>query len=197
MLDYMSRIGPSEKHDMNNVLEVFTNKSTEFMQEYGGSASWVLNLNKAENLEYCVCCRNDIRPREDDPGKRAEARNEAFLVGKVSGFEFVERQNGRDRYLIKFSHFAAVSVPDFRDAGRRNPVAYSNIEGCIARGLDIDGLNFEPMPAPTKIYSRTPKASEDPAGDAGRPGLSIAEAKEGLSLYFDVPVEAIQISITA
>lgn len=179
-----------------NVVEVFTNKSSDFMLDYGGSASWVMSLSSASALVYCVCCRNDARPREDDRGDRPERRNEAFLVGKVSGIEFVERQNDRDRYLIRFSEYAEVSVPNFRDGTTRNPVVYSDVEHCRVRGLDLDALDFKPMSSPTKRYSRHGSHAMESTPDAQRPGLSMAEAKKGLALYFNVPVEAVQITIS-
>src|SRR5438132_1473009 len=114
--------------DLRSVVEVFTNKSTEFMLEHGGSASWVMSVSKAPRLEYCICCRNDVLPREDDQGDRPERRNEAFLVGRVRGIELVERQNNRDRYLIEFSEYAEVSVPHFRHGSIRNPVVYSDVD---------------------------------------------------------------------
>lgn len=177
-----------------NVVEVFTNKSRDFMLDYGGSASWVMSVKSASAVDYCVCSRNDERPRDDDRGDRPERRNEAFLVGKVSGIEFVERENDRDRYLIKFSEYAEVSVLDFRDGGTRNPVVYSDVDHCRVRGLDIEALDFKPMPTPTKRYLRHGSQAVGP--EAQRPGLSMAEAKEGLAVYFNVPVDAVQIIIT-
>jgi len=180
--------------DLRSVVEVFTNKSTEFMLEHGGSASWVMSVSKAPQLEYCICCRNDVRPREDDRGARPEGRNEAFLVGRVSGIELVERQNGRDRYLIVFSEYAEVSVPNFRHGSIRNPVVYSDVDACKRRGLDINALDFKPMPTPTKPYVRLGHSSvESSPGERG--GLSIAQAKERLAAYYDTPVEAIEITI--
>lgn len=179
-----------------NVVEVFTNKSKDFMLEHGGSASWVLSLDSASTLEYCVCCRNNVRPREDDRGERPEDRNEAFLVGKVSGIEFVERQNDRDRFLIKFSEYAEVSVPNFREASIRNPVVYHDLAECRRRGLDIESLRFHRAPAPTQHYERHDRDKAQAALHIDRRGLTIAEAKEGLAVYFDVPVNAIQITIS-
>lgn len=180
---------------IRNVVEVFTNKSRAFMLDYGGSASWVIGSASAANLTYCVCCRNDDRPREDDHGARPERRNEAFLVGKVSGIELVERQNDRDRYLIRFSEYAEVSVANFRNATIRNPVVYSDLDDCSRRGLNIGALDFKPMPAPTKHYERpSPRRTRT---EARVQGLTIAEAKRGLAIHFDVPVEAVQITITA
>jgi hypothetical protein len=165
------------------------------MLDYGGSASWVLSQESAAALQYCVCCRNDVRPREDDRGDRSEDRNEAFLVGKVSGIEFVERENNRDRYLIKFSEYAEISVPDFRDGATRNPVVYHDLEECRRRGLDIAALKFQPMPEPTRRYSRAGRGDTSER-DTARKGLTIAEAKAGLALHFEVPVDAIQITVS-
>ncbi|MEA2999957.1 MAG: hypothetical protein QOK17_1790 [Sphingomonadales bacterium] len=178
-----------------SVVEVFTDKSVDFMLEYGGSASWVLSVSSAAEIEYCVCTRNDQRPREDDGGDRPERRNEAFLVGKVSGIELVERQNDRDRYLLKFSEFAEVSVPNFRPGTTRNPVAYSDPGDCARRGLDIGKLAFKPMPVASKTYARLSDNDRRIAPNHG-PGLSIAEAKAGLSIRFGVPIDAIQITIS-
>jgi hypothetical protein len=177
-----------------NVVEVFTNKSKDFMLEYGGSASWVISTSSAAAVDYCVCCRNDERSRDDDRGRRPEERNEAFLVGKVSGIEFVERVNDRDRYLIRFSEYAEVSIPGFRPGSMRNPVLYSDVEDCRRRGLIIEALEFKPMPEPTKRYER--QSVERPAETRSPKGLTIAEAKQGLALHFNVPIDAVQITIS-
>jgi hypothetical protein len=50
------------------------------------------------------------------------------------------------------------------------------------------------MPEPTKSYQRS--LSKSPAGQVDREGISIAEAKAGLAIYFDVPVDAINITIS-
>ena len=154
-----------------------------------------MSVSKAPRLEYCVCCRNDVLPREDDQGDRPESRNEAFLVGKVSGIELVERQNNRDRYLIKFSEYAEVSVPGFRHGSIRNPVVYSDVDQCRRRGLDISKLSFKPMPTPTKPYSRLGQTSGGASRAVERRGLSITEAKAGLAVYYEVPLEAIEVTI--
>lgn len=176
-----------------NVIEVFTNKSVDFMLDYGGSASWVINRKKAGQIEYCICTRNDAVPREDDDGSRDEERNEAFLVGRVSGISFVENQNDRDRYLIKFSHFAEVSVPDFRKSMLRNPVSYSSVEECRERGLDISSLQFEKMPEPTQTYERKSARINKPELSAAP--LTIGEAKSRLAESLGISTDCIEIVI--
>ena len=178
------------------VAEVFTNKSKELILETGGSASWVLAEKTARILAYCVCCRNPDRSRDEDDGDRPEKRNEAFLVGKVSGVEFVERLNDRNRYLIKFSEYAEVSIRDFRSGSVRNPVVFGSRESCLIRGLDIDALDFQPMPAPVKRYTGHGLQAIEIGSSTGEAGLSIEQAKEGLAARYKVPVSAIQITIT-
>ena len=56
-----------------NVIEVFTNKSREFMLSYGGSASWAISTKSAAGLDYCICCRNDERPREESRADKQQA----------------------------------------------------------------------------------------------------------------------------
>lgn len=178
------------------VVEVFTNKSKDLMLAYGGSASWVMSVGRADSIIYCVCCRNPEIARDEDTGERGEARNEAFFVGKVSDIVFVERQNERDRYFIKFSEYAEVSVPNFRAGSLRNPVLYSDVDACRVRGLDIDALDFKPMPEPTRFYDGDTSRPPAVSGVSDIRPLSIAEAKAGLALKHDVPVSSIQIIIT-
>jgi hypothetical protein len=178
------------------VAEVFTNKSKDLILETGGSASWVLAEKTAKILDYCVCCRNPDRSRDDDSGDRPERRNEAFLVGKVSGVEFVERLNDRNRYLIKFSEYAEVSIPDFRSGSLRNPVVFGSRESCRIRGLDIDALKFKPMPEPTKRYTGHGLKAIEIGSNISEAGLSVEQAKDGLAARYKVPVSAIQIIIT-
>jgi len=138
------------------------------------------------NVEYVVCTRNSDHRWDDECGPRPEPHNSAFMVGKVSGLKKVDRQNDRDRYLIQFSEYALANVPNFRSGSTRNPVTYSDVLQCKDElGLDIEALDFIPMPQTTTIE-----------GSHSKRGLSIAEAKEGLALFFNVPVESVQITIS-
>jgi hypothetical protein len=168
------------------VLVVFTAKTVEQMLELGGSQSWVINPQSMRNVEYVVCTRNSDHRWDDECGPRPEPHNSAFMVGKVSGLKKVDRHNDRDRYLIQFSDYALVEVPNFRSGSLRNPVTYSDVLQCKDElGLDIEALHFMPMPKSTETEARQPKK-----------GLTIAEAKEGLSIFFGVPVESVQINIS-
>ena len=174
--------------DSTGVLVVFTAKSVNQMLDLGGSQSWVLNEKSMRGVEYVVCTRNADRQYEEECGVRPEQHNSAFLVGRVSGLKKVERRHDRDRFLVEFSDYALVEVPSFRDGSTRNPVIYSDIGQCRENGLDISSLKFSPMPGRDGSYEAT-------ASTSAKKGLSIAEAKEGLSIFFGVDPENIQITI--
>src|SRR5437868_5917262 len=104
----------------DGVLVVFTAKTVAQMLAYGGSQSWVINPKSMARVKYVVCTRNSDHQWDDECGPRTEAHNAAFMVGKVSGLRKVAHENDRDRYLIEFSDYALVEVPNFRSGSTRN-----------------------------------------------------------------------------
>jgi hypothetical protein len=176
--------------DTDGVLVVFTAKTIEQMLNNGGTQSWVLNPRSMNGVRYVVCTRNADPAYDEECGVRPEPHNSAFMVGIVSGLKKVDHRNDRDRYLVEFSDYALVAVAGFRHGSSRNPVTYSDTGQCRDNGLDLAGLEFQPMPRGDGRLNRVP-------GTASGGGLSISQAKEGLSIFFDVPVESIQIIISA
>lgn len=174
------------------VLVVFTAKSVSQIFEHGGSQSWVLNEKSMRNVEYVVCTRNSDHQYDEECGVRTEDHNAAFLVGKVSGMKKVDNRHDRNRYLIEFSEYALVKEANFRSGTSRNPVTYSDVGQCRQNGIDIVNLAFMPMPAaePDNQFEQDDKIS------TGKKGFSIPEAKEGLAIFFGVPPENIQITIS-
>jgi hypothetical protein len=71
-------------------------------------------------------------------------------------------------------------------------VTYSDVGQCKGNGLDIESLDFKPMPEIIPDIASASTASSPTT----KKGLSIAEAKEGLSAFFGVPVESVQITIS-
>jgi hypothetical protein len=104
-------------------------------------------------------------------------------VGKIR--DVVSAPNSEGRYLIQFSEYAQVNIPDAWK-GDRNPVKYTSLEEI---GIDPTSLKWEPMPAPVE-----PATSGVIAPTAVAP-LTMADAKNGLALTFGVPPEAIEITI--
>lgn len=176
----------------NDALIVFTAKSTALIHKQGGTSSWVLSPASMRDVRHVVCTRNTGRELDEEDAPRTEAHGEAFLVGKVSGLKQVKVENNRKRYLVKISEYARVSVPDFWTHDR-NPTRYTDTGSLQKRGIDVDKLDWLPMPDGDGVIGVMPhpEAVAAPASE----GLTIAQAKHGLSVKFGIPEEAIQIVI--
>jgi len=161
---------------------VFTAKSVERILQEGGTSSWRLDRNHARQCVYAVCTRN----ANADWVEGSEAHHSAFLVGKVR--EVVPSPDHADRFLVQFSEYALVDVPDVWK-GDRNPVKYTPLEGLA---IDFSKLKWEPMPAAT---ATEPSAATREVKTAGARPLTMSEAKNGLALTFGVKPEAIEITI--
>lgn len=181
---------------------VFTFKSIERLMREGGTSSWHLNRNNAKHCAYAVCTRNTKRedeaadlledPAQLDDAPKTEAHRSAFLVGKISNIVLCPRHGSATppRYLLQFSEYARVNVPDAWK-GDRNPVKYGTLK---ALGIDPSTLKWEPMPASRASAPAPPSASEKATGNTPGP-LTMAEAKKGLALTFGVSPEAVEITI--
>lgn len=159
---------------------VFTAKSIERILREGGTSSWRLDRNHARRCTFAVCTRNAHADWVEGP----EAHHSAFLIGKVS--DVVPSPDHKGRYLIQFSEYARLNIPEIWK-GDRNPVKYDTLEEL---GIDFSTLRWEPMPASPRA---TPEFIPLKGTDVGP--LTMAEAKTGLALTFGVPPEAIEITI--
>lgn len=167
---------------------VFTAKSIERILEEGGTSSWRLDRNHARHCVFAVCTRNAHANWVEGP----EAHHAAFVVGKIRDVvpcpPTPENNEGaKNRYLIQFSEFARVNIQDVWK-GDRNPVKYTTLENL---GIDPATLQWEVMPEPANVSKGVGQISSP-----GRPQpLTMAEAKRGLALTFNVAPEAIEITI--
>ncbi len=167
---------------------VFTAKSFERILREGGTSSWRLDRNHARRCPYAVCTRNAHAGWVEGP----EAHHSAFLIGRIS--DVVRCPQTPERYLIQFSEFARVDIADIWQ-GDRNPVRYGTLEDL---GIDPEKLTWEKMPAvPAVIPYMSTEIEDDEAELPPGPvrGLSMAEAKQGLALTFNVPPSSIEITI--
>jgi hypothetical protein len=165
------------------VIVVFTAKSVETLLEEGGTSSWRLDRNHARQCPFAICTRNAYADWVEGP----EDHHSAFLVGKVKNVTPSPTMEGR--YLIQFSQFARVSLPDVWQ-GDRNPVKYSTLE---ILGIDPSTLKWEAMPENPSVPKPTREVKSNESLSA-QP-LTMAEAKKGLALTFGVAPEAIEITI--
>jgi len=168
---------------MRNTIVVFTAKSTQHILQEGGTSSWRLDRNHARQCVFAVCTRNAKAYWVEGP----EPHHSAFLVGKVSDVVPCPKREGR--YLVQFSEYARVSVPNVWN-GARNPVKYSSLQDL---GIDPLGLKWEPIQPLGEPPECTPQATRINASSP----LTVTEAKRGLALTFGVSPEAIEIIIRA
>jgi hypothetical protein len=158
---------------------VFTAKSVNRLLREGGTSSWRLDRNHARQCAFAVCTRNAYADWVEGP----EDHHAAFLVGKVK--DVVPSPEHKDRYLVQFSRYALVKIPDVWK-GDRNPVKYSSLKEL---GIDPATLKWEEMP----------ESTESPLAGSNAPAvaspLTIPEAKRGLALTFGVRPDAIEITI--
>lgn len=166
---------------MNKAVIVFTGKSVARILREGGTSSWVLDANRAAGADFVVCTRSGVDWREGH-----EPQGSAFLVGKVSG---VVPDPTPGRYLIRFSEYAIVSIPEVWQ-GWRNPVHYAAVEDF---GIDPAKLDFQPMHAVNAANGED--APSEPVGDENP--LTIEQAKAGLAITFGVAPSQIEITIRA
>lgn len=162
----------------DNVISVLTFKSIDTILEVGGTQSWTLDRARAKGCKYSVVCRNAHHANVEG----TEDHGSAFMVGKVS--DVVPSTETEGRWLILFSEYAVVNVGDQWHG--RNPVRFWTT-GDYGADIDFENLQWQPMPEFSAKRAATIK---------GR-GLTIAEAKEGLSLSFGVDPSAIEIIIRA
>jgi hypothetical protein len=123
-----------------------------------------------------VCVQN--RGFADDWGKASAPHHSAFVVGKLKDVvEVPNNSSDKPRWLLTFSEYAEIDVPDAWP-GYRNPVWYTTLEEI---GIEVGKLRFKPMPAPAS------SAKDGP--------LTIAEAKLRLAVTFGVDPDHIEITV--
>lgn len=177
------------------VAVVFTARSIERILAEGGTSAWRLDPGRTSRCDFVVCTRNAHGHWDQGEwGNGPEAHHAAFVVGKIQKVVIATAppENGEspnNRYMIQFSEFARVNVPNVWK-GDRNPVKYMSPE---AVGIDFSKLKWEPMPTPSAAAA--PVIQPPPVLRAAVGALTMAEAKKGLALTFNVPPEAIEITI--
>jgi hypothetical protein len=160
----------------NKTLVVFTYRTLREIEQEGGSQAWKLNPGSARRCSYLVCTRNR---HHEDAGP--ESHHTAFLVGRISRIEVSPERN--DRYIVRFSEFAEIDVPDVWPGGR-NPIMY--VDDINALGIDVAALDWQRAEG-------APEVDYDVEGVDD--GLSFEEAKAGVGRRYGFPASQIEITI--
>lgn len=190
---------------MNESILVFTHRSTEFLTKLNGSTSWQLNPERAKNCDYVICARNSNSPLANDDFPHSSA----FLVGKISNVvQSLNLPRDEHRYMIEFLEYAEISIPNVWQ-GWRSPVIYKNTNELeSAFKIDFQDLNWVHVPPrdydyiqkyfdhENRFYESQEKVSlrfKEKKELKSKKGLSIEDAKNELSKYYEIDKENIEI----
>jgi len=175
-------------NEEQNAIVVFTARSPGRLLREGGSQSWVLNAARAKQCTWLVCTQNRHHP-DHVFSDATEPHGTGFLVGRISAIHPSLEEGNRHRWSIEFSEFARIDYPSLWDHWR-NPVRYTTLKEL---GIDPSALKWEPMPQPA--LAKQPTGIDSDTRKPGVRPLTMAEAKKGLALTFNVSTEAIEITI--
>ena len=188
---------------MSESILVFTHRSLEFLTKLNGSTSWQLNPERARNCDYVICARNTNSPLAD----KDYPHSSAFLVGKISNVvQSLNLPRDEHRYMIEFEEYAEVSIPNVWQ-GWRSPVIYKDTDE-LESVFNFNSLNWVAVPQrdheyienyfehENSFYETQEKVSlkfKEKKELKSKRGLSIADAKNELSKYYDIDEENIEI----
>ena len=166
-----------------NTVVVFTAKSAETIFRQGGCGYWSLNAERARKCRFVLVTAN-AHHRQSEHATHDHGRG--FLIGKISGLRSVDQidfgQSARARWLIEFSEYAVIDLPNAW-GGFQNPVRYMN----------LDEFEIDPKSLDWKGF---PQAQIEQADDSVT-ALTIEEAKRGLGKQLGVSPESIEIIVRA
>jgi hypothetical protein len=159
---------------MQKAIVVFTARGPEKILAEEGSQAWRLRADRARQSDYLVCTQNR---HNGGWGNATEPHGTAFLIGRIS--EIVPSPERPDRWLIKISEYARISIPNVWQW--QYPVRYTSLEELQ---IDPKKLAFEPVQKlPMEEFSSL------------RLGDVIETAKQQIAAAAGVPNSAIRISV--
>jgi len=202
---------------MNESVMVYTYKSKETILKYGGSQSWKLNPNRVKKCEYIICFNNSTHSLSENK----ENFGQAFFVGKISNVKRNYGFITNDRWIIEFDEYAEINMIDnwkitssnapYLWGGWRNPVIYLptkevkiNFDKLLFKKAPERDLSFiEQHGKMEKEWFQNLSAETNQENIIRKENLkeisnkvdslTIEEAKIGLSKYYNIPEENIEI----
>ena len=199
----------------NEVILIYTYQSKDIIECFNGTQSWSLDPKRVKKCKYVILVKNrnhllsgpDYHNRSDQEDEIEIKHGTGFLVGKISnivrpiaildtGMQDRNKNFLKTRWLIEFSEYAEINIANLWD-GQKNPVWYKRQD---LIDLNFDELKFKTYPE--RNYSQCMNynhslATYDELDDAKyfyeTRGLSINEAKQALSIKYEIAVDKIDI----
>jgi hypothetical protein len=166
----------------DKVLAVFTSRTIERMCAEGGSQAWTFSAVNARTCHWLICVWN-ARGAYAESGAAHLAHREAFLIAPIDSIDPSPQEP--ERWIARFHEYARISIPNAWN-GQRLPFRYLTLGDF---GIAPENLRFVPT---------GPVVNGGAAVPSVRPTvmpISIESAKLGLAATFNVPPEAIEITI--
>ncbi len=197
---------------MRKSIIVFTHRDVEFLINLKGSTSWVLDPAKARNCDYVICTANS----NSELSKKEYEHRSAFLIAKIKNVrQALNLPRDAHRYMIEFDEYALINEADYWQKGR-NPIHYQDTDDL---NIDLDLLEWKKIDKDRNLkavedYFEIENAYYDQKDEVSgkfkvkkledkkkkrletktnTEGLSISEAKEGLSKYYEIDQDNIEI----
>ncbi len=197
---------------MRKSIIVFTHRDVEFLINLKGSTSWVLDPAKARNCDYVICTANS----NSELSKKEYEHRSAFLIAKIKNVrQALNLPRDAHRYMIEFDEYALINEADYWQKGR-NPIHYQDTDDL---NIDLDLLEWkkidedrnlkavedyfeienayydqkDEVSGKFKVKKLEDKKKKRLEAKTNTEGLSISEAKEGLSKYYEIDQDNIEI----
>lgn len=163
-------------------LVVFTSRPVERMCAEGGSQAWTFSAINARTCTWLVCVWNAHGAYAEHAGGRP-SHHEAFLIAPIDSVEPSPQEP--NRWIVRFKQYAHLSIPHQWN-GQRLPFRYTT----------LDDFGIQPEDLAWVSVAKSPQSNSQPLVVLEKPrALSVEEAKRGLATSFNVPPEAIEITI--
>ena len=136
---------------MAETVAVFTFESIDRILNDGGTSEWRVNRHRAQRCVFTVCTRNRY-PKVPTPREGTEPHRSAFLLGRVRDVVTSPGPMPK-RYLIQFSKYALLDIPEVWVKGTEGGVRYKTT--LEEFGIDTSELEWKTMPAPSAYRPRS------------------------------------------
>ncbi len=178
----------------DEAVAVFTARSPQRILREGGSQAWALDPVRARKCKYLICCQNQHNA-DRDFSDASEPHGTLFLVGKIRDVVPASDDDAGGRWRIEISEYCVHRVPDAWQ-GWRNPVRYTTLKEMGVNPAELQFHDVSDVQADLGGPLRAnPAQATKMAGDSSAAPLSIAAAKGGLSAFYGVGLDAIEIII--
>ena len=102
-----------------NVVLVYTGSDINMMIAEGGSGYWILGDSRRKEIEYLMAFKNDTQ--DWSILEKNVPKGTAFFIAKISGYTKMLSGEFKGKYLIKFSEYAEIVIPNAWEKARKDP----------------------------------------------------------------------------